>query len=123
MGIDLSATQVASPSFFGSYKSWIKCARCTERLQHVYPVERMELEGGEDAKLMSSRFRMVVLVDCHGERMRCAIEIPRWWGEGMRMQALAYVYAFVRGKNGTYRCEVRRGYSGRPAGALATEVT
>lgn len=126
MGIDLSPQTLAGGvdgghGFEGTANSWIKCARCTEKLKRVYPVETMEIEGAESGQLSSSRYKMIVAVECHGAKMRCALEIPTWWGESMRLQALAYVYAFVR-KGPLYTCEVRRGRKGQSAGALATEV-
>jgi hypothetical protein len=120
MGIDVSATDLAGlgRAFEGTAAAWIKCHRCSVRLQRPYPVETMELEGGEASKLQGTRYRMVVVVECHGEKMRCALEVPVWWGEGMRLQALAYVYAFVPGPGGVYTCETRRGRRGQSAGAL-----
>jgi hypothetical protein len=123
VGVDLTAEQL-SPGihgFEGTAKSWVKCHRCSAALGRPYPVEAMVLEGGESPRLGSSRYRMVVRVSCHMEEMRVALEVPTWWAEGMRFQALAYVYAFVLG-DGRYRAEVRKGTRGQSAGALSTEV-
>lgn len=124
MGVDLTPEALASGSSFEmQLEGWIKCARCTERLKRTYCVETMEVEGADTARVRGSRYRMVVKVECHGESMRCAIEIPTWWGESMRMQVLSYVYAFVGGTAGSlYTCEVRRGRKGQSPGGLVTEV-
>jgi len=123
LGVDVSA-EALSPGlhgFEGTTKSWIKCARCSAKLQRPYPVEAMQLEGGEPGKLASSRFRIVVLVRCHGEEMRVALERPSWWTEAMALQSMRWMYAFVLG-NGRYRAEFRPDKArGKPRG-LATEV-
>lgn len=118
MGIDLDPHS----DFHGTLRSWVKCARCSERLGRPYPVEAMGLEGGEESGQLSSKYKMIVSVECHGESMRCAIEVPRYWLPNLRMQALAYVYAFVKNGAGVYTAEIRRGTRGQSAGALITEV-
>ena len=114
MAIDLNP----STSFEGTAASWIKCAKCSARLGRAYPVEVMALEGAENSQLASGRYKMIVRVECHGDRMPVALEVPTWWGESMRYQALAYVYAFVRGN----KVELRRGSKGQSPGGLTTEV-
>lgn len=124
MGVDITPEALAGGSSFElPPEGWIRCARCSERLKRTYIVESMEIEGADSAKTAGGRYRMVVRVGCHGETMRCAIEIPRWWGESMRMQVLSHVQAFVGGTAGSlYTCEVRRGKNGQSPGGLATEV-
>ncbi|HTQ44519.1 MAG TPA: hypothetical protein VMI75_17275 [Polyangiaceae bacterium] len=119
MGIDIDT----SSPFEGSLRAWVKCARCSARLGRPYPVEAMGLEPvAERSRLLGRCYTMIVPVRCHDQEMRCAIEVPMHWGEGMRMQALAYVYAFVPGPGGKWTCEVRRGTRGQSAGMLTTEV-
>ena len=118
MGIDIETVT----GFHGTYKSWVKCARCTERLNRIYPVETMEMEPvADESKLINRKYTMIVIVECHGEKMRCAIEVPTYWTNNMRMHALAYVYAFIK-KGPVYTCEVRRGTEGQSPGMLTTEV-
>lgn len=118
MGVDIKV----GTDFHGTLKSWIKCARCSDRLKTPYPVESMEMEPvGEDSKLVNRSYTFVVVVECHGEKMRCAIEKPVYWTDNMRMHALAYVHAFVR-KGPVYTCEVRAGTQGQAPGMLHTEV-
>lgn len=118
MGIDISTTT----DFHGTYASWIKCARCSERTGKPYPVETMEIEPvAEESKLLGHKYTMVVVVECHGEKMRCAVEVPVYFTDNMRHHCLAYIYSFVK-KGPTYTCEVRRGTKGQSPGMLGTQV-
>jgi hypothetical protein len=118
MGIDIPTTT----DFHGTLNSWVKCARCSERLGKPYPVETMAFEPvAEESGRLGRKYTMIIPVECHGESMRCAIEVPVYWTNNMRMHALAYVYAFVR-KGPLYTCEVRRGTKGQSPGMLSTEV-
>ena len=114
MTIDLDPTT----AFEGTAKSWVKCARCSLALGRPYPVESMAVEGADAAQTSTARYKMVVRVGCHGDTMPVTLEVPIWWGESMRYQALAYIYAFVRG----HHCEVRRGTRGQSPGSLVTDV-
>lgn len=117
MGIDVQL----SGDFHGTLRSWVKCARCSERLNRPYPVEAMGLEGVEDVGTTHRRYKVVVAVECHGEKMRVAMAVPTYWGSNGWAQALAYVYAFVK-KGPLYTAEVRRGTRGQDPGFLRTEV-
>ena len=118
MALDLDITT----GFHGTYNSWIKCARCTDRLKRPYPVETMELESvAEPAASVHRKYAVVIVVECHGEKQRVRMEVPVYWTAGMRQQALAYVYAFVR-KGLVYTAEVRRGRLGHDPGILRSEV-
>lgn len=119
MGVDIST----ATDFHGTLASWVKCARCTQRLGKPYPVESMAIEPvAEESGMLNRKYEMVVMVGCHGERMRVGMQIPTYWTNNMRHHALAYVYAFVQKGNGRYGCEVRRGTKGQSAGILTTEV-
>ena len=121
MGIDLSASQLGGGNFQPSLKGCVKCARCSAKLGRPYPVEMMGLEAGESSGQVGSKYKAIIEVSCHGETMRIAQEMPRYWTDGMRNQALAFIYAFVM-KNGVYTAEVRRGSRGQEPGILRSEV-
>lgn len=109
-------------NFEGTARAWPKCAKCSAALGRPYPVERLELEPEEEkARHVNGRFALVVKVSCHGEDMRCAIERATYFTQGMLMQSLAHVYAFVL-RNGRYACEVRRGTRGQAPGILEAKV-
>lgn len=119
MGIDLG---IPAYGGHGSYASWPKCDRCSRRLGRPYPVEKIELEGvGEKPKVVGSKARQVVVCSCHGHVHRFTMEVPIWWGDSMRMQALGHVLCFIASPTG-YQVASTAGKARRRDGSLSTIV-
>lgn len=119
MGLDLGVQTYKTET---TDRSWPKCARCTERFEHMaklerelmgielpYPVESFGILTREAPSELKSRYKLVVEAKCHGATHRFVMECPRRWGLTAEQIAFGHVWAFVPGVGGRFKVEVRRG--------------
>lgn len=106
MGLELHAPHTYQTQV--TEKSWPKCFRCTMRMldgksvaersdfvRNFYPVEKYGIVDREKPATAESRYRLVILVGCHGAEYHFSVEIPRRWGETSELVVMGRLWAFV----------------------------
>lgn len=100
MGIDLGAPFVMHHE--ATTASWPLCYKCSKALQRPFPVESMALVGRERPTQLGEKFKVVVEVECHGDKMTFELSHPAWWGEANLHDALGQCAAFHKNGQGLY---------------------